>query len=133
MNSFATEYLAQEVEGVEPARLTELLYQRAVRDLENARDLWGSEQMPEAIRHVVHAQQILLELQRSLDFGRGGALAHSLGQLYEYMQFRLSESTQQASTAQLQQINEVVKLLGSISDAWSAMLRENLAPVAVEV
>ena len=76
--------------------LVELLYERAVRDLEGARELMLLDEDPramaDAIQLIVHAQAIITELQASLNLKAGGELAVNLLRIYEYMQYRLSES-----------------------------------------
>jgi len=125
MNNNTFNYVAQEVESADPARMIELLYQRALRDLKNASELWPTlDRSPAAIQLLVHAQSILKELQGSLNYQEGGELALTLGRLYEYMQFRIVEITTRRSADEPQRIEEIINLLGSLSDAWSIMSRE---------
>lgn len=127
MNNTAYDYVAQEVESADPARMIELLYQRALRDLKNAVELWPTlDRSPAAIQLLVHAQAILTELQLSLNYKDGGQLAETLGQLYEYMQFRIVEITTRRAADESQSIEEIIGLLSSLSDAWSIMSRERV-------
>jgi flagellar protein FliS len=133
MISQTNDYLAQQVESADPAHLVELLFQRAVRDLQSARELWPDQsQRVESIRLVVHAQSILNELSHCLNFEQGGALANDLYRLYEYMQFRLMEAVQ-AESGDGAQVGEVLDLLSSLSDAWSEMVRQQLGVVPESV
>jgi len=127
MNNTAYDYVAQEVESADPARMIELLYQRALRDLKGAIELWPTlDRSPAAIQLLVHAQAILTELQASLNYKDGGQLAATLGQLYEYMQFRIVEITTRRGADESAGIEEIIGLLGSLSDAWSIMSRERV-------
>lgn len=124
MNANTSDYVIQAVEGVDPVHLVELLFQRAVRDLETAKEAWGSPpQSPETIRLVVHAQSIITELHHCLNYEEGGRLARDLGRLYEYMQYRLMESVTSVSEEGLQALSEVLNLLSSLSDAWCELSR----------
>lgn len=128
MKALLNDYVTQQVESADPARLVELLFQRAVRDLQSAREAWATgPQSPETIRLVVHAQSILNELSRCLNVAEGGVLARDLARLYEYMQFRLLEGVQSASGEGVHSISEVLELLSSLSDAWSEMARQQEA------
>jgi flagellar protein FliS len=60
-------YLGTSVSTASPARLLVLLYDRLVLDLQRAADLQDGGQHLEAAPHLLHAQDIVLELQSSLD------------------------------------------------------------------
>jgi flagellar protein FliS len=117
---------AQDAEAKDPAGLVEMLYQRALCDLKSAAELCSSPQeralnMPQL---VSHAQAILKELQASLNYTQGGALAANLGRLYSYMQFRLAEVAAAQTDDPLARINEVVALLEALSDAWNIVANQ---------
>jgi len=125
MNEYTRDYVAQEVECADPARIIEMLYQRALRDLKNACELWPMlDQSPAAIQLLVHAQSIVKELQASLNYNDGGELATQLGRLYEYMQFQLCEISTRRGPDETRNIEEIIFLLSSLSDAWSIMARD---------
>jgi len=67
------------------------------------------------------ASQALGELARSLDFEAGGEVSQRLGQLYEYMQWRLVEANIQQSAGPL---TEVLGLLSTLSEAWEQIQPE---------
>lgn len=126
MDKPSSEYISQEVEGASPVRLVELLYQRALSDLEAARELWPDERrMPEAIRAALHAQLILRELHSSLNRNEGGELAEHLSRLYEFMQFTLHNLITQPQPDAPSRLQDMIDLLQPISESWSKMAREN--------
>jgi flagellar protein FliS len=130
MNGLTNEYIAQEVQCSDPGRLVEMLFDRALRDLRNACDLWSKPStLPTAIHLVVHAQCILIELQRSLNFNEGGELAVNLARLYQFMQAELASATERRNEDSTGQIQNVVDMLASLGDAWSGMLRQQQEPV----
>jgi flagellar protein FliS len=118
-------YLTQEVDNADPARLVELLYQRALRDLNNSRDQWENlSRSPTAIHLAIHAQTIIQELNNSLNYKTGGDLAMNLGRLYEYMQYTLVEALNTRQAQDVAKITEVIELLEPLSDAWTTMSQE---------
>ena len=127
MNANTYHYLTEEVQSADPARLIQLLYQRALRDLHAARELWPAvASAPKGIHLAVHAQCILKELQLSLNYQEGGELAVTLGRLYEYMQFRLVEIVGRQSESDASEIDEIIDLLSSLSEAWSTMMSKSM-------
>lgn len=118
-------YVEQQVQAATPAKLIDLLFCRALRDLTQAVEqhrLDGDARtQAESIRLIVHAQQIVAELDRSLDLRRGGELARNLHRLYEYMQFRLNEGIQARNPAN---IAEVLALLTELHGGWTTVVQE---------
>ena len=113
---------ATETECSDPARLIELLYQGALRDLKEAAEL-GSDlaHAADGTQLVTHAQAILKELQASLNYTQGGYLAINLGRVYEYMYLRLQEVIARQADDPQRRVREVIGLLEALSDAWSTM------------
>jgi flagellar secretion chaperone FliS len=111
-----------------------MLYEGAIRFLERA--LAGFEhQDPLEFNstinnNVIRAQEILNELNNSLDLDQGGELAATLRGLYGYMNRQLTFSNIRKSP---EGIHETVKRLSVLRDAWSEMLRQQgAAPGAAE-
>ena len=124
MDDRSNEYVMQEAQCADPVKLVELLFQRAVRDLRSAIELWPTlNESPAAIHMVVHAQCILRELQNSLNMAEGGELSIQLARIYEYMQFRLSTATARGEGNEEAMVSEVLELLSSLSDAWTEACR----------
>jgi flagellar protein FliS len=125
MSQDISSYVEHQVAAATPGELIEMLYARAVRDLKGAHELFGLEAEPraqsDAIHLIVHAQQIIAELHRSLDFRNGGDLVRNLARLYEYMQYRLTEAV---STRDDAPVVEVADLLAELHEAWKSMVAE---------
>ena len=122
MNEKTAEYIRSEIEAADRVRLIELLYQRAYSDLEAARTIWTQKPHDSAAGPLlVHAQRIVGELQRCLDYSQGQALPATLGRLYEYIQFTLMQIVVQRSENNLGRLEEIQGLVGTLSDAWSTM------------
>lgn len=127
MKKSTYDYVVQEVESADPARLIELLFQRALRDLDGSLELWPAlEQSPAAIQLAVHAQRIIQELHTSLNYQAGGPMAIQFSQLYEYMQFTIMEAVSSRQPADRQKIEDVRGMLKEIAGAWSQMLQTHM-------
>ena len=102
-----------------------MLYEGAIRFLERA--LVGFEhkdplEFNSTINNnVIRAQEILHELDNSLDLDQGGKLAATLRGLYGFMNRQLTFSNIRKSP---EGIHDTVKRLSVLRDAWSEMLRQ---------
>lgn len=109
-----------------PGQLVLMLYDGAIRFLERAR-LGFAETDPLEFNQTVNnniqrAQAIIHELNTSLNLEAGGAIADNFRRLYDYMDDRLMESNFQKTQ---DGINDVLRRLGILRDAWAEMLRRN--------
>jgi flagellar secretion chaperone FliS len=108
-----------------PGQLVLMLYEGAIRFLDRA--LAGFEQEDPLEfnatinNNVLRAQEILHELDHSLDLPQGGELALTLRRLYDYMNRQLTLSNTRKSP---EGIHDTLKRLYVLRDAWSEMLRE---------
>ena len=106
-----------------PGQLVVMLYDGAIRFLERA--LTGFQyddpkDFNETINNnVIRAQDIISELNDSLDLARGGELARTLRSLYNYMDNQLTHSNADKSQ---DGIRDVINRLSTLRDAWSEML-----------
>ena len=112
-----------------PGQLIQMLYDGAVRFLNQAIDGFRLED-PAGMNECVHnnlqrAQAIIDELNNSLDLSSGGELADRLRGLYNYMDRRLDESNRSKSR---EGIEEVLRLITGLRDAWTEMLSQDGAP-----
>jgi flagellar secretion chaperone FliS len=126
-NTIYDTYLETEVFGADPVKLIHMLYRGAIEAVGAARRHLAAKQIRERSRQVNKAWNILHELSRSLDFNRGGEIARSLGELYNYMQRRLIEANAQQSDAPLA---EVESLLNTLCEAWQPSKCSPAPPVA---
>jgi flagellar protein FliS len=114
-----------------PGQLVLMLYEGAIRFLERA--LVGFQhkdplEFNSTINNnVIRSQEILNELNNSLDLQQGGDLAATLRGLYGYMDRQLTLSNRRKSP---EGIRDTIKLLSVLRDAWSEMLRQQGAASA---
>ncbi|MBM0127058.1 flagellar export chaperone FliS [Pimelobacter simplex] len=81
-------YRDNAVATASPARLLVMLVERLVLDVERGLAAQRAGDWPEAHRHLLHAQDIVLELEHSLDVDRMPA-GKQLASLYEFLRNRL--------------------------------------------
>jgi flagellar protein FliS len=96
-------------------RLLVALYARLLRDLDDATAALAADDPAMAHTHLVHAQEIVLELTLALD-GTAWDAAADLAELYDWVYRRLVHAnvTKDAHT-----IAECRSVLAPLHDAWS--------------
>jgi flagellar protein FliS len=109
-----------------PGQLVLMLYDGAIRILERALTGFQAED-PAERNSVVHnnlqrAQEIIRELNMSLNMEQGGECAATLRKLYDYFEDRLWQSNLKKRT---EGIEEVIRHIKVLRDAWAAMLQNN--------
>jgi flagellar protein FliS len=111
-------YLEERILSADPVELIHLLYQAAITAVGDARRHLAEGQILARARCVTKACAILVELNTSLDFDRGGELSVRLSQLYDYMHRRLLEANFRQSDALLA---EVAGLLATLMEGWDGV------------
>jgi flagellar protein FliS len=126
MNKIGT-YLQNQVMTASPAELTLLLFDEGVRSLKKAQAGFTIE-TPERFEiinnHLVHAQDVIMELSMSLDLAKGGEVAANLQRIYDFMLRHLSHAN---SEKVIQPVIEVHHLLSTLRNAWQQLTEETLA------
>jgi flagellar biosynthetic protein FliS len=85
-------YLETAVETASPARLIVMLYDGAIRFINEAAHAMRQRDYEAQNAKLQRAQKILAELISSLDFDKGGEIAENLFRLYTYMYNQLVEA-----------------------------------------
>lgn len=108
-----------------PGQLVLMLYEGAIRFLGLAQagfDLDDPVELNTAVNNnIIRAQEIIRELDYSLDMAQGGELAQQLRRLYDYFDRRLLESNMQKDP---EGVAEVIQRVGVLRDAWADMLQQ---------
>ena len=111
-----------------PGQLVLMLFDGALRFLDKALvgfDLDDPLDSNLAINNnILKAQEILRELNMSLNMEQGGEFANTMRRLYNYYDLQLSQSNLQKDPAGVQ---TVIRLLSVIRGAWAEMLSGNSA------
>ena len=125
--AFGNPYAAYQKTAVSTAsqgKLVVMLYQGAVRELQAASDSFSDDGKlpPSAIekfgKHIMKAQEIINELQVSLDMDRGGQIAQNLMSLYVFFNKELLDVSIKHDKSKLLQVLAMIKeLLSAWEDA----------------
>ncbi len=120
-------YRETQIKTANQIKLIVMLYDGAIRHVTQAVELAanGHRSYDEMHRHLTAAQDIIGELQASLDFDQGGELARSLYAIYAYCNRRLLEANLAKDPAPME---EVRRHLGGLREAWHTIsTRKGLA------
>jgi flagellar protein FliS len=129
-NGYARTYQTQAVLTASPGQLVLMLYDGALRFLAQAHAAMEADQNDwrriEVInRNLLKAQNIIAELQGTLNHEAGGEVAANLDQLYAYYNRRLFEANFQKDVTP---VIEVEGLLRELRDGWAEMLHRKESP-----
>jgi len=108
-----------------PGDLLLQLYQAAIKNIGQAMTAITRNDVPVAHAHIMRAQEILVELQRTLDHEQGGDIAVRLDALYTYMRQRLVTANIEKKTEPLTEIQE---LLRQLLAAWQVAVQDARRP-----
>lgn len=118
-NAYARVGLETGILAASPHKLVTMLFQGAHLALSSALVHMKNGQIAAKGEAISKAVAIINSgLQASLDIEAGGELAQQLNALYEYMNRRLLQANLHNEP---RYIEEVVRLLGELSEAWSAI------------
>jgi flagellar protein FliS len=118
-------YRQNSIQTASPGRLILMLFDGALKLMGMA--VKGFEE-PDFLRrnetihvNLIKTQAIIDELNQSLDHAKGGDFARNMAGLYEFMHEQLRKANVEKNRTP---IEVVMKLLGEIRGAWSAMLEQ---------
>jgi flagellar protein FliS len=125
-SSYARLYQTQSVLTTSPGQLVLMLYDGALKFIDQARDALNlPEETPKRIERIntalTKAQNIIIELQSSLNHEAGGDYSAELDRLYDYYLRRLHEANLRKNEVP---VIEVERLLRQLRDGWAEMLRK---------
>lgn len=116
MNQAATlsKYQRDIILSASPARLTVMLYDRLLLDLERAETSQTEQRWPDATEQILHAQAIITELQSTLDVDLwdGGK---DLFAIYSYVTSALINANVNRDVAS---VREAIGMLEPLREAW---------------
>lgn len=94
-----------------------LTYEALLRWLGRAEEAIDAGKVVEAHEALIAAQQLVINLDSSLDMERGGQIAINLSALYDFVKRKLIEANVTKDKAQVASLRE---LLSPLLDAWRA-------------
>lgn len=123
---YARAYQTQSVLTASPGQLVLMLYDGALKFLALAKS--GFDQPEDSPRRIElinvnlqKAQNIIAELQATLNRDAGGDLAVTLDRLYDYYARRLFEANMKKK---VEPVIEVERFMKELRDAWAEMLKK---------
>jgi flagellar protein FliS len=126
-NKGAHAYLQTQVQSRTPVELVVMLYDGAITSLGQARDAMAAGDLV-AKRHALsRGLAIVQELQHMLNMDAGGEVAARLDGLYTYILGRCYDANAQRDASGLE---ESIKLLTPLRDAWAAIAAQPPTPAA---
>jgi flagellar protein FliS len=111
-------YFEQTIMNAGPVELVQLLHQKAIACVKEAREYLRRRQIADRGRVIGDAYAVIAELQNSLRPDVAPDLASRLQGLYLYMQRLLLEANHAQTDAPLA---EVLSLLTTLADGWSGI------------
>ena len=111
-------YQVTEIKTSDPVRIVVLLYEGAIKNLNQAIQYLDEDNKAQATGRIVKTQEIVNYLRTTLDFEQGGEIAENLDRLYTYINKQLTE-------AQLKRdkdiIQGVIPLLQTLLEGWQGV------------
>ncbi|HEY2390821.1 MAG TPA: flagellar export chaperone FliS [Candidatus Angelobacter sp.] len=117
----ALEYRKRAVEGASPVGLVVLLYGGAVTALMRAISAVEANNIEKRVHELNKVLAILAELQGTLDFEKGGAVAAQLEKYYIVLRAQVLEASIKNSKSILE---DLVKNVSGVKEAWQQVERE---------
>jgi flagellar protein FliS len=114
----AEAYRRMAVETRSPMELVVMLYDGALRFLDDARGAVTRQDVPARAEAISRTLAILTELQGTLNIQQGGEIADRLDGLYAFSISRLLDVTTKQDVAA---IDDVVKVLRPLRDSWAQL------------
>ena len=127
-DKIAKSYKAQSVQTASPGKLVLMLFDGYLRFTTAAKNAFNEEDLTkknEGINNnLIRAQNIVTELQSSLDMSVPGELPGTLYRLYDYVLHQLQQANLQKKS---ETIDEADKVITELREAWAEMLIQNPA------
>ena len=117
-------YRQMQVQSRSPLELVVMLYDGALRYLDEARAAIQRKDVPARAEAVSRTLAILTELQGTLNMEQGGQIAEELDGLYAFAINRLLDVTVKVDAAA---IDEIVKVLTPLRDGWAQIAQQGAA------
>ncbi|OLA94296.1 MAG: flagellar export chaperone FliS [Candidatus Melainabacteria bacterium LEY3_CP_29_8] len=108
-------YLKNQIETSSPEQILILLYDGAIKFLNQAKIGIQNKDIELTHNNLIKAQNIISELRDTLDMEIGGELANNLYSLYNYFNRRLVQAN---IKKEVEPVDEVLEHLRGLRDTW---------------
>jgi len=113
-------YLENLVKTASPAKLVEILYEKFLELVESSKKGIENKDFVAVNEKLKKAQDIITELNISLNMEKGGEIAKNLRSLYNYIFKRLIDANVEKNVKIL---DEVTELMSGLLDAWREAMK----------
>ncbi|MDI3473559.1 MAG: flagellar secretion chaperone FliS [Thermotogaceae bacterium] len=121
MKQYQDMYVENQIMTANPAKLIAMLYDGAMDFIEKAKENINNKDYIGANENIKKAQDIIMELNLSLDVERGGEIAKNLRSLYNYFYRRLLEANVKKDIKALDEVKEFIK---ELADVWKEAMKK---------
>ena len=129
----ARSYKAQSIETASPGKLVLMLFDGALRFMDAAKQGFEEEDFTkrneDVNNNLIRAQNIVMELQGSLDMSVKGDLPGTLYRLYDFVIYQLQQANLKKDP---EPIEHAQKTITELRDAWGEMLNQNQEGISGE-
>jgi flagellar secretion chaperone FliS len=115
------ETVLSEVNTASPHRLTQLLFERLMTDLNTAALFATNNDQRKVIENVSHAHKIVIYLHECLDMSDTSGLAERLSQIYTFVEKKLLLAHMRKNSAC---IAECIRIITPIKEGWDAIAEQ---------
>lgn len=112
-------YQTVQVTTTDKGRLLLMMYEGAIKFLKQSKAGLESNDIPKFCKFLSKGQAIIAELMNTLDFEKGGQIAHDLDRLYDFMLFYLTEANLYRDT---KRVTKVIQLIDTIYSAYKEII-----------
>jgi flagellar protein FliS len=123
------EYRKNAVNGASPVQLVVMLYDGALRFMEQGRYAMQNGDLVAQNHNLQKAQRIVLELMATLNMDQGGEVAQNLMALYTFVLEQLIDANVKDSTVP---IEHAMKTMSGLRESWAELERQSRVPNASE-
>ena len=121
MNNQFNSYLQQQIIAANPAQRVVMLYDAAIRALQNARQAALDQRIQDRFNATQKATDIIAHLMDTLDKDKGGEIAVNLDRLYRHLMLRIVVINVKNDVAAA---DEVVGHLRQLREAWVTLAQQ---------
>lgn len=114
-------YLRDEIQNASPQKLIILLYDGAIKALEDSKSLIEDKDPFQFTQKITKAQSIIAELIGALKVDLFPELVINLSKLYEYMYQQLVKANLEKSS---EKIDQVIELMRGLRESWSTAIEK---------
>lgn len=115
-------YRATQVQTASPGDLLIMLYDGAIRFINQGLACIEKKDHEGAHNAIVRAEKIITELMVTLDLEKGGEIAKNLHSLYCFMKLELVSGNLKKSSEPLENVRELIK---GLRDTWIQVIKKN--------